>query len=100
MKASVEIPGTVQAVIERGARDLKPEKIVLFGSRARGDHRPNSDFDLAFFQVKNNEDWDRFLVSHQEDPTTLYSLDLLRFDEVDEAYQKNILQEGIVLYEE
>jgi predicted nucleotidyltransferase len=25
------------------------ERIVLFGSRARGDHRPNSDYDIAVF---------------------------------------------------
>jgi HEPN domain-containing protein len=31
-----------RAVVERFA----PERIVLFGSRARGDHRPDSDYDL------------------------------------------------------
>lgn len=25
------------------------ERIVLFGSRARGDHRPDSDYDIAVF---------------------------------------------------
>ena len=37
------------------ARDLfgdRLERIVLYGSRARGDHRPDSDYDIAIF-VRN-----------------------------------------------
>jgi predicted nucleotidyltransferase len=32
--------------IERIVETLHPEEIWLFGSRARGDHRPDSDWDL------------------------------------------------------
>jgi predicted nucleotidyltransferase len=39
--------GVVQAFLQRlrGAYDV--EQAILFGSRARGDHRPDSDLDLA-----------------------------------------------------
>jgi predicted nucleotidyltransferase len=49
----------IRAVITAWADD-RPliERIVLFGSRARGDHQPDSDFDLAI------------VVSAQEGSTT------------------------------
>lgn len=31
---------------------LKPERVILFGSRARGDHRKTSDFDLLVVSKK------------------------------------------------
>jgi predicted nucleotidyltransferase len=33
----------------RAAYGDRLERIVLFGSRARGDHRPDSDYDVAVF---------------------------------------------------
>lgn len=33
----------------RGVYGDRLERIVLFGSRARGDHRPDSDYDIAVF---------------------------------------------------
>ena len=33
-------------IVRRIVETAQPEKIILFGSRARGDARPNSDFDL------------------------------------------------------
>ena len=34
------------------------ERVVLFGSRARGDHRPDSDYDIAVFIHKPGGLWD------------------------------------------
>lgn len=36
----------LRAVVERLSLEIRPHEIYLFGSRARGDHRPDSDFDL------------------------------------------------------
>ena len=36
----------LDAVVGRLVEQLDPHAIWLFGSRARGDHRPDSDFDL------------------------------------------------------
>lgn len=34
------------------------ERVVLFGSRARGDHRPDSDYDIAVFIENPGPLWD------------------------------------------
>ena len=39
-------PGVLLAIRDRLVSALHPNKIVLFGSRARGDARPDSDYDL------------------------------------------------------
>jgi predicted nucleotidyltransferase len=36
----------IQALANRIAREFHPDKIILFGSHARGDVRPDSDVDL------------------------------------------------------
>jgi predicted nucleotidyltransferase len=38
--------GTLAEMTARLFRDFQPARIILFGSQARGDARPDSDFDL------------------------------------------------------
>jgi uncharacterized protein len=46
-----EVGSEMYAEIVRRIRSIaEPRKIVLFGSRARGDHRPNSDIDLLVIE--------------------------------------------------
>lgn len=37
-------------IVRRVVAAASPQKVVLFGSRARGDHRPDSDIDLLIIQ--------------------------------------------------
>lgn len=39
-------PNWIPVVVERLVREFQPERILLFGSQARGDARPDSDVDL------------------------------------------------------
>ena len=41
------IPGRVYRDIKRAAKDFGMEKVILFGSRARGTNHDKSDIDLA-----------------------------------------------------
>jgi predicted nucleotidyltransferase len=34
------------------------ERVILFGSRARGDHQPDSDYDVAVFLQRPRRFWD------------------------------------------
>ncbi len=77
------------------------DKVVLFGSRARGDHEDQSDIDLAVFcDGASDEDWLEVLDCLREDRTdTLLKVDCVRFDRCDAVLQENVLAEGVVLYE-
>ena len=37
---------TLEQIVQTIATELKPEKIILFGSHARGEATPDSDYDL------------------------------------------------------
>ncbi len=41
----------LQKAIERIIRVADPDRIILFGSRARNEHDPNSDFDLLVIKM-------------------------------------------------
>ncbi len=43
-------PAILPKIVERIKRVSKPQRIVLFGSRARGDHRPDSDIDILVIE--------------------------------------------------
>ncbi len=75
-----------------------PKKIVLFGSRARGDFRKSSDIDIAV-DIGLNFREKRKLREKIDIVVGLYSVDLIFFDEIEESFKRKILQEGKILYE-
>ena len=46
MAKAVAIPGTIEEMVRRIVEWASPERIILFGSHARGDAKPGSDVDL------------------------------------------------------
>lgn len=95
-----DLPVTIRRLLDYAKNLLDPEKIILFGSRARGDARETSDFDLAFvIATEREKDWPRFVCHVQEEPFTLHKLDLVNWSEASESLREKILQEGITLYE-
>ena len=78
------------------AKKYDVEKLILFGSRARGDYKRKSDIDLAFLGGKAS----RFCLAVSEDTNTLLNIDVVDLGGiVQEDLKKSIQQEGIVLYE-
>jgi uncharacterized protein len=48
---------TVRAFLARLPVDLRLEYAILYGSRARGEERPDSDADLALILAEGEGDW-------------------------------------------
>lgn len=77
------------------------EKIILYGSRARGDARERSDIDLAIVAPQAlTSDW-LVVVDILDDADTLLKIDGIRYDAlpINSALKKAIDIEGVVLHD-
>lgn len=75
--------------------DIK--KVILFGSRARGDNYERSDIDLA---VSGGSRLD-FYYDLEEQAWTLLTFDVIDLDGyISEELKKDIQNDGVVLYEQ
>lgn len=82
--------------IEEFARKYGLDRVVLFGSRARGDYRRTSDIDLAV----SGGDFCRFALDVDEETSTLLKYDIVDLDgPVQDELRAAIEKEGKVLYE-
>lgn len=88
-----EVIGQIQGL----ARKYAVRKVVLFGSRARGDYRCASDIDLAV----SGGNISRFALDVEEETSTPFKYDVVDLDgKVQEELREIINREGIILYEE
>lgn len=75
------------------------EKVLLFGSRARGDNKYNSDIDLCIFGEELTHSTLAKIDLDISELNTSLSFDILAFNELNkEELIKNILREGVVIY--
>ncbi len=78
------------------AQKYNIKKVILFGSRARGDYKRTSDIDLA----ASGGDFNRFALDVDEETSTLLKYDIVNLDM---AIQKELIlsieKEGKTLYE-
>ena len=74
-------------------------RVILFGSRGRGDARPRADVDLAVEAPRASPgDWLR-LLAMAEDAETLLPIDLVRVEEAPAELLERIRVEGRTLFE-
>jgi uncharacterized protein len=64
------------------------ERVVLFGSRARGDHGPRPDIDLAVEAPEASTEDRARMVELVEDAPTLLAIDLVRLDTAEPALRR------------
>jgi HEPN domain-containing protein/predicted nucleotidyltransferase len=103
--ADAALEKLVQAIVDR----VQPVRIVLYGSRARGDDRPNSDYDL-FVEVEHGDGrpgyWERVGEIHDAvDPLEIPVDVLVRKPGLLEAQRDDpgrtewdVAREGIIVY--
>ncbi|MBR1728671.1 MAG: nucleotidyltransferase domain-containing protein [Selenomonadaceae bacterium] len=72
------------------------KKVILFGSRARGDNNDRSDIDLAI----SGGDFVNFSLDVEEKIFTLLKFDIVNLDKENKIdFLNEIERDGIVLYE-
>jgi predicted nucleotidyltransferase len=90
----------LEKIVKVLSENLKPKKIILFGSRAKGNNCNGSDIDLCVVGAKELDKRNlRKLKEKIDDISGLYSVDLIFYEKIDEEFKKIILETGKVIYE-
>lgn len=89
------VPAAVLQAIADFAERSGAQRVVLFGSRARGTNQERSDVDLAV----SGGDFDGFYWAVMEQMPSLLSFDVVDLEEASEALREEIRRDGVVLYE-
>jgi predicted nucleotidyltransferase len=98
LSAPASYPGVLQTLTAALSAFPTVQRILLFGSRARGDARLRSDIDLAVEAPDMPlEDWQRMIEIVEQAPTLL-EIDLVRLDDAGVELRTRIEDEGEVLY--
>ncbi|MCE5287405.1 MAG: nucleotidyltransferase domain-containing protein [Pelosinus sp.] len=93
------LPDKLVYKIQEIGKKYKVERILLFGSRARGDHKSTSDIDLAVYPSAGFRSVGYF-SSEIDDLETLLKIDVVFIDaHTDTKLIENIHKEGVVIYE-
>lgn len=97
----IDLPHITQALVE----GLNPNKIILFGSRARGTHTKRSDLDLFIIQETDRSPLERIAAGLTHLPLLPCDTDLIVYtpeelaSKQDSPFIRRVIREGIVLYE-
>jgi len=88
----------LEAALSILKRELDPQRIIFFGSRAEGCHTPGSDFDWA---VDAPKPADMAYRIHEavNDSAGLYTVDIVYLPNVEPDFRNLILKTGKVVYE-
>lgn len=72
-------------------------KVVLFGSRARGEAHERSDIDLGIYGCR---DLNEFIYELEEKAPTLLQFDITNMDEIEDLFFiDQVKKDGVILYE-
>ncbi|MCF7811092.1 nucleotidyltransferase domain-containing protein [bacterium] len=96
----------LQDIVNKISSHIKPTKIYLFGSRARGDHHPDSDYDFVIIYDGDKSKGDVDLSIRQlfrrrdfaMDILVLSTYELERYKHVATTLEREITENGVLMY--
>jgi len=102
-----QLGSLVADIVQRIVRTAQPQKIILFGSRARGNARPDSDFDLLVIKDSDEPGYRRdaslyLALAGLNTPVDVmvYTPEEVReWSTVPQAFITTAVREGKVVYE-
>lgn len=90
------IPGRILREIRSFAEKNHVQKVILFGSRARGTNTERSDIDIAV----SGGSFDDFYVAINEKTHSLLSFDIVDIDSgISDELKAEVERDGVILYE-
>ncbi len=97
----------VADIVRRIVESAQPEKIILFGSRARGDARPDSDFDVLVIKESDEPRYRRSVPLYLaladlpvEVEVMVYTpQEVEEWSQVPQAFITTAVREGTTIYE-
>lgn len=97
----------ITEIVDRIVKTAQPDKVILFGSRARGDARPDSDFDVLVIKESSEPRYRRSVplyVALADVPAEVEVLvytpsEVEEWSHVPQAFVTTALREGTTLYE-
>ncbi|MBI4647134.1 MAG: nucleotidyltransferase domain-containing protein [Bacteroidia bacterium] len=78
---------------------LRPQRIILFGSRGKDRARQGSDFDFAVDMTRPDEKLEREVKECVDGVLGLYSADIVYLGSVEPDFRDLILKTGRIVYE-
>jgi predicted nucleotidyltransferase len=89
----------IRTGLQRYSQELAGYKIILFGSRARRNHREKSDFDLGIYGREPVSLQTFYKISDfLESLPTLYRIDWVDLNRAVDKLTENALKNAVVLY--
>ncbi|ARC83465.1 nucleotidyltransferase domain protein [Clostridium argentinense CDC 2741] len=85
-----------ESLIKYFRDNSKIQKVILFGSRAKGTETINSDIDICIECTKENRGT---IVEEINDIIGIYSCDIVFLDSLNEEIKKQIFRDGIIIYD-
>jgi uncharacterized protein len=92
------VEAVLHEIVRRAQRCLALKRVLLFGSRARGDARPDSDLALAFEHASSDATWAELVNEKHDAAPTLLPLDLVDLSRADASLRARIEQQGRTLH--
>lgn len=90
----------LKSVVSILSQDLKPRRIFLFGSRAKGDHDAHSDFDFAVDgQAPRSHRLEVEVNQKIEKVAGLYGVDVVYLPKLARDFRQLVLDSGKIVYE-